>query len=162
MHTAEPDGASYQLHHAVVSPDPSWPVEEKTRTTVPGAIVTAFADPSDGSADIETADAVYGTVPPELFVPAKKLRWICVVCWSGYEALVNSNIVVTGIRAVATSIFLHTRWRSRPPLPGDSSTTYRGSVRRRRDTPRSSLSVCGLLCSLTAVRFTKPTSAGSV
>jgi hypothetical protein len=117
--------------HAVVSPDPSWPVEEKMRTTVPGAIVTAFADPNDGSADIETADAVYGTVPPELFVPAKKLRWICVVCWSGYEVLVNSNIVVTGMRAVATSIFLHTRWRSRPPLPGDSSTTYHGSVRRR-------------------------------
>ena len=108
------------------------------------------SDPSDGSADIETADAVYGTVPPELFVPAKKQRWICVVCWSGYEALVNSNIVVTGMRAVATSIFLHTRWRSRPPLPGDSSTTYRGSVRRRRDTPRSSLSVCGLFCSLLA------------
>ena len=106
--------------------EPTLPVEG-------GRYWSAFANrnTSDGSADIETADAVYGTVPPELFVPAKKLRWICVVCWSGYEALVNSNIVVTGMRAVATSIFLHTRCRSRPPLPGDSSTTYRGSVRRR-------------------------------
>ena len=32
-----------------------------------------LADRSDGSADIETADAAYGTVPPEQFVPAKKV-----------------------------------------------------------------------------------------
>jgi hypothetical protein len=45
-------------------PDPTWP--EK----IPPP---PFADRSDGSADIKTADAVYGTVPPEQFVPAKKV-----------------------------------------------------------------------------------------
>ena len=44
---------------------------------VPGAVAKAYAAPEDALADIETADAAYGTVPPELFARAKKLRWIC-------------------------------------------------------------------------------------
>src|SRR5216683_945634 len=55
--------------------DPSWP--EKISRAVPGAVAKAYADPKDALADIETADAAYGTVPPELFARAKKLRWIC-------------------------------------------------------------------------------------
>lgn len=80
--------------------DPSWP--EKIRQAVPGAIAKVFADPKDALADIETADAVYGTVPPELFARAKKLRWIC-ASRAGlggayfYDALVNSDVVVTGM-----------------------------------------------------------------
>ncbi|HZU91128.1 MAG TPA: D-2-hydroxyacid dehydrogenase [Stellaceae bacterium] len=81
--------------------DPSWP--EKIRQAVPGAVVKAFADPKDALADIETADAAYGTVPPELFARAKKLRWICAAraglggAWF-YDALVNSDVVVTNMR----------------------------------------------------------------
>jgi phosphoglycerate dehydrogenase-like enzyme len=80
--------------------DPSWP--EKIRQAVPGAIAKVFADPKDALADIETADAAYGTVPPELFARAKKLRWIC-ASRAGlggayfYDALVNSDVVVTGM-----------------------------------------------------------------
>ena len=80
--------------------DPSWP--EKIRQTVPGAIAKVFADPKDALAEIETADAAYGTVPPELFARAKKLRWIC-ASRAGlggayfYDALVNSDVVVTGM-----------------------------------------------------------------
>ncbi len=48
----------------------------KIKQAVPGAIAKAFADPKDALAEIETADAAYGTVPPELFARAKKLRWI--------------------------------------------------------------------------------------
>ena len=55
--------------------DPSWP--EKIRQAVPGAVAKIYADPKDALADIETADAAYGTVPPELFARAKRLRWIC-------------------------------------------------------------------------------------
>jgi len=55
--------------------DPSWP--EKIRQAVPGAVAKICADPRDALGDIETADAAYGTVPPELFARAKKLRWIC-------------------------------------------------------------------------------------
>jgi len=55
--------------------DPSWP--EKISRAVPGAVAKAYPDPQDALADIETADAAYGTVPPELFARAKKLRWIC-------------------------------------------------------------------------------------
>jgi hypothetical protein len=52
--------------------DPSWP--EKISRAVPGAVAKAYADPKDAVADSETADAAYGTVPPELFARAKKLR----------------------------------------------------------------------------------------
>jgi phosphoglycerate dehydrogenase-like enzyme len=80
--------------------DPSWP--EKIRQAVPGATVKAFADPRDALADIETADAAYGTVPPDLFTRAKQLRWICASraglggAWF-YDALVRSDVVVTGM-----------------------------------------------------------------
>ena len=55
--------------------DPSWP--EKISQAVPGAVAKIYADPKDALTDIETADAAYGTVPPELFARAKNLRWIC-------------------------------------------------------------------------------------
>src|ERR1700738_3115357 len=80
--------------------DPSWP--EKISRAVPGAVAKAYADPQDALADIETADAAYGTVPPELFARAKKLRWICASraglggAWF-YDALVKSEVVVTGM-----------------------------------------------------------------
>jgi hypothetical protein len=45
--------------------DPTWP--EKISRAVPGAVARAYAEPNDALADIETADAAYGTVPPELF-----------------------------------------------------------------------------------------------
>src|SRR5439155_22981422 len=55
--------------------DPSWP--KKISRAVPGAVAKIYADPRDALADIETADAAYGAVPPELFARAKKLRRIC-------------------------------------------------------------------------------------
>jgi len=81
--------------------DASWP--EKIRQAVPGAIVKAFGDPQDARIDIEDADAAYGTVPPELFARAKKLRWICAARaglggdWF-YDALVKSDVIVTNMR----------------------------------------------------------------
>jgi len=80
--------------------DPSWP--EKIRQAVPGAVAKIYADPKDALADIETADAAYGTVPPELFARAKRLRWIC-ASRAGlggtyfHDALVRSEVVVTGM-----------------------------------------------------------------
>jgi phosphoglycerate dehydrogenase-like enzyme len=80
--------------------DPSWP--EKIRRAVPGAVARIYDDPNDAFADIENADAAYGTVPPELFARAKKLRWICAnrAGLGGayfHDALVNSDVVVTGM-----------------------------------------------------------------
>jgi phosphoglycerate dehydrogenase-like enzyme len=80
--------------------DPSWP--EKIRQAVPGAVAKIYADPNDALADIETADAAYGSVPPQLFARAKRLRWIC-ASRAGlggayfYDALVQSDVVVTGM-----------------------------------------------------------------
>src|SRR5215470_6663538 len=80
--------------------DPSWP--EKIRQAAPGAVAKIYSDPKDALADIETADAAYGTVPPELFARAKRLRWIC-ASRAGlgsayfYDALVKSDVVVTGM-----------------------------------------------------------------
>jgi phosphoglycerate dehydrogenase-like enzyme len=81
--------------------DPSWP--EKIRRAVPGVVVKAFKDPLDALDDIADADAAYGTVPPELFARAKKLRWICAARaglggeWF-YDALAKSDVVVTNMR----------------------------------------------------------------
>src|SRR6201997_1694704 len=81
--------------------DPSWP--EKIRHAVPGVVVETFVDPKDAAEDIADADAAYGTVPPELFARARKLRWICAAraglggAWF-YDALVNSDILVTNMR----------------------------------------------------------------
>src|SRR5215831_4680544 len=80
--------------------DPSWP--EKIRQAVPGAVAKIYADPREALGDIETADAAYGTVPPELFARAKRLRWIC-ASRAGlggayfHDALVQSDVVVTGM-----------------------------------------------------------------
>jgi phosphoglycerate dehydrogenase-like enzyme len=79
----------------------SWP--EKIRQVAPGVVVKVFLDPKDALADIEDADAAYGTVPPELFARASKLRWICAARaglggdWF-YHALVRSDVVVTNMR----------------------------------------------------------------
>ena len=81
--------------------DASWP--EKIRQAVPGAVAKAFWDPKDALTDIEDANAAYGTVPPELFARAKKLRWLCAARaglggdWF-YDALVQSDVVVTNMR----------------------------------------------------------------
>ena len=81
--------------------DPSWP--EKIRQAVPGVVVQTYGDPQDALTDIEDADAAYGTVPPELFARAKKLRWICAARaglggdWF-YDVLVKSPVVVTNMR----------------------------------------------------------------
>jgi phosphoglycerate dehydrogenase-like enzyme len=81
--------------------DESWPA--KIRQVAPGAVVKLFRDPAEAVADIEDADAAYGTVPAELFARARKLRWICAARaglggnWF-YEALVKSPVVVTNMR----------------------------------------------------------------
>jgi phosphoglycerate dehydrogenase-like enzyme len=81
--------------------DASWP--EKIRQAVPGAVVKAFREPADALTDIVDADAAYGTVPPELFARAQKLRWICAARaglggdWF-YDALVQSDVIVTNMR----------------------------------------------------------------
>jgi phosphoglycerate dehydrogenase-like enzyme len=81
--------------------DPSWP--RKIMQAVPGAIAKAFPNADDAAADLETAEAVFGTVPPELFARARKLRWICAAraglggAWF-YDALVKSEVVVTNMR----------------------------------------------------------------
>src|SRR6266446_6090302 len=81
--------------------DPSWPA--KIMAAVPGAVVKAFSDTNEAAGEIETADAAYGTVPPELFARAKALRWICASraglggAWF-YDALVKSDVVVTNMR----------------------------------------------------------------
>ncbi len=66
---------SFMIPPLSLDADPSWP--EKINRAVPGAVAKAYADPKEALADIETADAAYWTVPPELFAGAKKLRWIC-------------------------------------------------------------------------------------
>ncbi len=81
--------------------DPSWP--QKIRAAVPGVEVKSFARPQDAVEDLADADAIYGTLPPELFSHAKKLRWIAAAraglggAWF-YDALVKSPVVVTNMR----------------------------------------------------------------
>jgi phosphoglycerate dehydrogenase-like enzyme len=81
--------------------DASWP--EKIQRVAPGAVVKVFRNPQDALDDIADADAAYGTVPPELFARAKRLRWICAARaglggdWF-YDTLVKSPVAVTNMR----------------------------------------------------------------
>jgi hypothetical protein len=75
---------------------------EENQTGRPRAVAEIYADPKAALADIETAEAAYGTVPAELFARVKKLRWICAsrAALGGayfYDALVKSDVVVTGM-----------------------------------------------------------------
>ncbi len=45
--------------------EPDWP--EKIERAVPGSIAKVFSNPEDALAEIEDADAAYGTVPPAVF-----------------------------------------------------------------------------------------------
>ena len=80
-----------------------WP--EKIREAVSGCQVELFHNAAEAMADIEDADAVYGTVTPELFARAKRLRWIAAPMaglggqWF-HEALANSDVTVTNIRGI--------------------------------------------------------------
>jgi phosphoglycerate dehydrogenase-like enzyme len=81
--------------------DPGW--AEKIRAAVPDITVRVFPATNDAAGAIEEAEAAYGTVPPELFSRARKLRWICASraglggAWF-YPALVESDVVVTNMR----------------------------------------------------------------
>lgn len=75
---------------------PGW--VEAIRDAVPGIDVSVLERPED----IEDADAAFGTVPPDLFARASKLRWIQAAragiggSWF-YDELVNSDVRVTGM-----------------------------------------------------------------
>jgi hypothetical protein len=86
----------------LLSPDAdrSWP--EKIRQAVPGVVAKIYADRKHALADIETADAAHGILPPELFAGAKKLRRICASPAPGSVAPIlrcagKSDVVVTGM-----------------------------------------------------------------
>lgn len=76
--------------------EPDWP--EAVRRAVPECEVATCT----GEADLADADAVFGTLPPELFAKALRLRWIAAAraglgrSWF-YDALVESDVVVTGM-----------------------------------------------------------------
>ena len=83
--------------------EPDWP--ERIAEAVPGAVVELFDRPEDAADAIVEADAAYGTVPPELFTRATKLRWICAPLaglgpdWF-HPALVASDVAVTNMRGI--------------------------------------------------------------
>lgn len=54
--------------------EPDWP--DLIREIVPGSIVEAFENPADAADAIVLAEAVYGTLPPDLFARAQRLKWI--------------------------------------------------------------------------------------
>jgi phosphoglycerate dehydrogenase-like enzyme len=80
-----------------------WPA--KIRDAVPGVSVDAFESPQAAAGVIDKADAVYGTVPPDLLARATRLRWIAAPRaglggdWF-YDALVRSPVVVTNLRGI--------------------------------------------------------------
>src|SRR5208282_1912836 len=81
-----------------------WP--EKIRKAVPGAEVKIFDSITENAeVYLRDADCAYGVVTPELFLHAKKLRWI--QCYAAspdpsfwHDALLKSNVIVTNFRGV--------------------------------------------------------------
>ena len=80
--------------------EPDWPA--RIREAVPDCQVVAAASLEDAARELADADAAFGTVPPELFARAKRLRWIAAAraglgrAWF-YDAVVRSDVVVTGM-----------------------------------------------------------------
>lgn len=93
-------------------PDANQEWADLVREAVPGIDVQVFADPSAAIEEIEDADAVYGTVPPELLRRAKKLRWIAASRaglgsrWF-YPELVESSVTVTNVRGIYNEHLSH-------------------------------------------------------
>ena len=83
--------------------EPDWP--DRLRDAVPDLDATVFARAEDAADAIVDADAAYGTMPPELFARARRLRWIAAPLaglgpeWF-YPALVDSDVVVTNMRGI--------------------------------------------------------------
>lgn len=80
-----------------------WP--DRIRSAVSGCDVKLFNKTGDAMEDLADADAVYGSVGPEIFPYAHKLKWIQAPAASpqaGYyhEALVKSPVVVTNMRGI--------------------------------------------------------------
>jgi phosphoglycerate dehydrogenase-like enzyme len=80
--------------------DADWP--DRMRAALPGVNVVACTTADEAAREIEDADAAYGSVPPDVFPRAGKLRWIAGAraglggAWF-YPELVNSDVVVTGM-----------------------------------------------------------------
>ena len=85
--------------------EPDWP--QRLAEAVPGCQAELFDDPADPAAAeaIVEADAAYGTVPPELFRQAQRLRWIAAPLaglgpdWF-HDDLLASDVVVTNMRGI--------------------------------------------------------------
>lgn len=93
-------------------PDANEEWADLVREAVPGVDVQVFGDAAAAIEEIEDADAVYGTVPPELLRRAKKLRWIAASRaglggrWF-YDELVNSDVIVTNVRGIYNEHLSH-------------------------------------------------------
>lgn len=93
-------------------PDANQEWADLVREAVPGVDVQVFSDPAAAMEEIEDADAVYGTVPPELLRRAKRLRWIAAsraglgARWF-YPELVESDVVVTNVRGIYNEHLSH-------------------------------------------------------
>jgi phosphoglycerate dehydrogenase-like enzyme len=78
---------------------------ERIRDEIPNAVVEAFDRSEDAAEAIAEADAAYGTIPPDLFARAERLRWIQAPLaglgadWF-HPALVDSDVVVTNMRGI--------------------------------------------------------------
>ena len=92
---------TYKLLLLGADVDPTWP--DRIRTAVPGVDLQTFPDAQAAASDLADADAIYGTLPPDLFDRAERLRWIAAPRaglggeWF-YPALVESDVVVTNMR----------------------------------------------------------------
>jgi len=86
-------------------PDAAADLPARIAAAAPGAVVRSFRGASEAVAEIEDADAVYGTLPRDLFGRAKRLRWIAAPLaglgggWF-YDELVRSDVVVTNARGI--------------------------------------------------------------
>jgi phosphoglycerate dehydrogenase-like enzyme len=83
--------------------EPDWP--EVLARAVPGCEAELFERADDAADAIVEADAAYGTVPPQLFTRARRLRWIAAPLaglgpeWFHPE-LVASDVIVTNMRGI--------------------------------------------------------------
>jgi phosphoglycerate dehydrogenase-like enzyme len=88
-----------------MAPNMTAGLAERIQAAAPGAIVRSFRDAFEAGAELEDADAVFGSVPSDVFGRAKKLRWIAAPMaglgghWF-HEALLRSDVTVTNASGI--------------------------------------------------------------
>lgn len=128
---------------------------EQLQQAVPGAKIVAADGEADALTKVRDADALVGTLSPELVRAGKKLRWVHVysagVDRYQFPELVDSDITFTNSKVIqgpnvgdqAMALLLVLTRRMHDTLAGQQAKDWRGTRERIRQAPRGPVELDG-------------------